>query len=165
MPDNTDSNNINPQVRRVDIGKRTLRKISIYPLSLADQLSLTEMITAAIEAFFKTNPDESDESMVQFVSFMLELIKENIDKILEMITDEGKEVLNDITNAQLMDIAEVVYRDNYEGPVGKAMSLFERERPAETESQSKKPLRRVVRPMDTGSGGSTDAATEKAASL
>ena len=38
---------VNPQVKSIKLGVRTLRKITIYPLSVADQLELTDMITEA----------------------------------------------------------------------------------------------------------------------
>ncbi|MCK5607766.1 hypothetical protein KAR91_38140 [Candidatus Pacearchaeota archaeon] len=155
MPDTTDSSTINPQVRETDIGKRTLRKVSIYPLSLADQLNLTDLITEAMTAFFNTNPEESDESMVQFIGFMIDLIKKNIDKLVETITDEGKGILEEITNVQLMNIAEIIYVDNFEGPVKKAMSLFLEKRPMGSESPSPKPLRRAVKSTPSRSTVST----------
>lgn len=146
MPDSTDNQNINPQVRSVSVGKRTLRNISIYPLSLADQLDLTDLVTQGINAFLKTSPDESDESMMQFIALVIGLIKENIDKVLEMITDEGKDILKEITNEQLSVIVEYVYGDNFEGPIKKAVSLFGERGPIlKQPSPSKKPSPRVVR--------------------
>lgn len=152
MPDTTDSSKLNPQVRTTDIGKRTLRKIPIYPLALADQLNLTDLISKGVNAFFEMSASEDEnESMMQFISFALGLLKDNIDRIVEMLTDEGKEVLKDITNVQLMEIVEIVYVENFEGPAGKAMSLFGKERPTENELPSKKPLPRVARSIPTRS--------------
>jgi hypothetical protein len=150
MPDSTDSQRLNPQVRSVEIGKRTLRNIPIYPLSLGDQLDLTDLITKGINAFMQTNPDESDESMVQFISIILGLIKENIEEIIEMITGEGKEILKEITNQQLSEVVEIVYTENYEGPLGKLTSLFQEKGPMTTPlSPSPKRSPRVVRPTAT----------------
>ena len=151
MPDSSDFQNINPQVRSVTIGKRTLRKISIYPLSLGDQLDLTDLINQAVNSFLQLSPDMSDEAMIQFVAFVLKLIKENIDRLLEMITSEGVTILKEITNEQLMDIVEVVYKDNFEGPIKKARSLFPAVK-GQTEIPSsplRKPSRRAVRSMVT----------------
>ena len=124
MPDSTDTRKLNPQVRSVDIGKRTLRNIPIFPLSLGDQLDLTDLINQAMNAFFNMSPDETDEGLIKFIAFVLELIKENIERIIEMITEEKKEILKEITNSQLMEIVEIVYEENFEGPLKKVSSLF-----------------------------------------
>ena len=150
MPDSSDNNKINPQVRSVEIGKRTLRNLSIYPLSLSDQLDLTDLINKGLNAFLKLGPDESDQGMMQFIAFILELIKENIERIIEMITDEDKEILKEITNVQLMEIVEIVYKENFEGPLKKASSLFPKVKRQEQASPSLKPSRRVAR--STGMG-------------
>jgi hypothetical protein len=145
MPESSDDKKLNPQVRSVEIGKRTLRNLSIYPLSLSDQLSLTDIINKGLNAFLQMSPDESDEGMMQFISFILELIKKNIERIIEMITDEDKKVLEDVTNVQLMEIVEIVYEENFEGPLGKLKSLFPEVKRPEQSSPSPKPSRRVVR--------------------
>ncbi len=41
---------INPQIMEIEIGIREMRKIKIYPLSMSDQLGLTNMISTAIAA-------------------------------------------------------------------------------------------------------------------
>ena len=41
---------LNPQVAEVEIGVRNLRKITIYPLSIADQLSTTDLVSEAIRS-------------------------------------------------------------------------------------------------------------------
>ena len=44
---------LNPQVADVEVGVRNLRKIQIYPLSVADQLATTDLITEAIAGFMR----------------------------------------------------------------------------------------------------------------
>jgi len=149
MPDSSDDRKLNPQVRSVEIGKRTLRNLSIYPLSLSDQLNLTDLVNKGLNAFLQMAPDENEEGMMQFIAFVLSLIKENIERIVEMITDEDKSILEEITNVQLMEIVEIVYKENFEGPLGKLTSLFPEVKRQEQLSPSPKRSPRVVRSTAT----------------
>ena len=83
---------LNPNIASVEIGIRSIRKIKIYPLSIADQLEFTDLITDTLQTFFKEKSGfEGEESDMQFVNFMLTVIKENLGKILEMVTSHVSE--------------------------------------------------------------------------
>lgn len=113
---------INPQITEVEIGIREMRKIKIYPLSMSDQLSLTHLISEAIAVYAAKEDDED----IAVVAFILELVKENIGRILTMVTDEDDKLLNEISNLQAASIAETVYEMNY-GIVAKNFkSLFDK---------------------------------------
>ena len=43
---------INPQITDVTIGVRSLRSLTIYPLSMSDQLKTTDLIKQAVAGFF-----------------------------------------------------------------------------------------------------------------
>jgi len=123
---------INPQVKDVKIGIRSLRKIKIYPLSVADQLELTDMITEAVGVFFSIEAEgvkaEGGPPM-EFVVFVVGLIKENIGEIITKVTGEedSDAVLSEMTNEQLSEIVSVIYKENFEGPFGKLVDLFQGE--------------------------------------
>lgn len=146
-PEN-ESKRLNPQIREVEIGVRVLRSIKIYPLSMADQLKLSNAITTALKGFFAMG----DQSDVAFVVYILEVIKKDMGTILELLTDEedrnGGPLLDDITNEQMTNIAEIVYEVNYKTLSKKVNDLLKR-----APKGSLPPLKRSLR----GSSGNTQA--------
>lgn len=150
---------LNPRVKEVEIGIRHSRKIKIYPLSIGDQLDLDDLLKQALSEFSKV--DSSEQSIVTFVSSMLSIVREKLPVILNMITDEEDTVklLYEITNDQAMEIATVIYGNNYEGLVKKVMSLLPQG--METLSATEKPLRRAARSTTTDSKTSTENPSEK----
>ncbi len=137
MPENTNDTRLNPGVVDVDIGIHNLRTIKIYPLSVADQMQLADIITKALQKFFlhgggQTLKDIKDE---EFVRFALSLIVENLEKILLLVTNisrpksvfnflnKKKNFLYDITNSQMVEIADIIFRVNYADPLKNGVSL------------------------------------------
>jgi len=123
---------LNPQISEVKIGKRTLRKITIYPLSLGDEIKLTGIITKAVS----NAPVDGDD--LAFVAFIVTLIEENLGTILQLVTDEedADALMSDITNLQGGEIAEIIYDVNYDavaknlkGLFSKIKNVFRLERP------------------------------------
>lgn len=160
MPDE-DRSQLNPQIASATIGVRNLREISIYPLSLGDQLSTTNIIT---EAFVIVSGAEDD---IEVAGAAVKLIEQNFPLIIEFITDADKdtapEYLNDITNAQAVEIAEIVYEQNYASLIKKVKGLFERIAEEMKKIPSKGPLPPSVKSTDTDSETSTEEDSEKAA--
>ena len=133
---------LNPQIHEVPIGTRELRKIKIYPLAAGHQLELTDLISDSVAAFMEI--EGKGEDMIKFVSFILGLIKENIGRIIKYITEENESILMEISNDQLADIVEIVYKENFEGPIKKVQALFLKGR-ENINPQSKKPAQPSVR--------------------
>lgn len=114
---------LNPQSVGVEVGVRSLRTITLYPLSMADQLKTTDLIAKALEGFV----GRGDMGDMAFVSFCLELIKENLAKILGMVTDEdGEKLLQELTNPQGMQIVEHIFDMNYGSIAKNVQSLAEK---------------------------------------
>jgi len=111
MPEN-EERKLNPQIVDVEIGVRNLRKITLYPLSMADQLKLTDIIVTAAVSAAKTNSD------MAVPAFIVQMLQENIGKIIQMVTDEDESVVSDISNMQAVEIADVLFDVNY-GAVAK----------------------------------------------
>lgn len=118
---------LNPQIREVLIGTRELRKVTIYPLSAADQFKLSDIIQKGMAMFFEQNAD--DAFGPEMIAAVMELIKENIGSIIKIVAPSIRAdvFMKNVTNDQLSEIIGHVYRDNYEKPVKNVMSLFERE--------------------------------------
>jgi hypothetical protein len=114
---------LNPQAVDAIIGVRSLRKITIYPLSMSDQLRTTDLIAKIMEGF-ATRTDLED---VAFVAYIVEIIKENLAEILGMVTElDGKDLLKDLTNKQGVEIAEHVFDMNYGSIAKNVRSLAEK---------------------------------------
>lgn len=159
---------INPQVKDVKIGIRSLRKIKVYPLSLADQLEITDMITEAIGVFFSLEAEGkmSEGPPTEFVVFVLQMIKDNIGDLIIKVTGEedSDAVLKELSNAQLADIVAIVYKDNFADPLEKIVDTFQAENEETMTGSILERLRSpsVVSTEDTSSKTSSEKATGKA---
>jgi hypothetical protein len=160
MPDE-DRTQLNPQIATTEIGRRTLRELKIYPLSLGDQLATSSIIKDAFSAVASSDDD------VEMAGIVMGLLEQNIPLILEYIVDTDEEVVNDllkdITNTQAVTIAEIVFEQNYESLIKKVKGLFDRMmKKMENIPPSKRPLPESVSSTDTDSKTSTEKDSEKA---
>jgi hypothetical protein len=104
---------------------------------------------------------------MEFVSWMFQLIRDNLNKIFGYIApDEEADIFNEITNEQLAEIVEIVYRINFEGPAKKVISLFpkEEEEIETTTSSLENSLQPSVENTDTDLKTSTRKPIKKAVS-
>jgi len=118
------SEKLNPQIRTMNIGTKKLFEIKIYPLSFADQTKMTDLITQAVQKIFAERQGLEKAPNIEVVSVLVGLVKENIEKLLLLVTDDGKKVLESITNLQLFEIASIVYEMNYEAIAKNVKDLF-----------------------------------------
>jgi hypothetical protein len=148
------SQSMNPRVRVLEVGIRTIRKIKIYPLSVADQFELSDSITEGIQLYAK----EAGESLTaESVSKLIDLIRKKLPDILRLITPEeknSKALLKELDNYQLAEIAQIVFEDNYGEPVKKLVSLF---RPG-MQQQNESALERLSQ-LSAGTTPATDSNT------
>lgn len=159
MSGNTTSlSGMNPKIREVEIGTRDLRRIRIYPLSMKDQLELSDLISEGITGYFQTQ-NEGD-SLAAFVAFCVRLIKDNMARLLSILTDEeGSNLIGEIDNDQLTKIADIVFEVNFGGPLKNLTSLLEKYKTImgkkEEKSHSRRLSRQSVKPTDTDQNIST----------
>jgi hypothetical protein len=144
------------------VGTRTLREIKIYPLAFGKQLEMTDMITEALSAWFaKDEMEEGDPHNLAFTQIILGIIKDNLGKIVTLATDEdqGPGLLDDLSNLQMVELAEHILNMNYvavaesknvTGLLEKMRNLFLSRRPSVVSAST----------TDTGSSTSTPAAGE-----
>lgn len=113
---------LNPDIVEVDVGVRELKTLHVYPLSFRDQMEATELITQALQAITA----RQDSNDVEFVAGLLEVLKANMGRVLELVTDpeeRGEDLLADLTNNQACELAEEIYRVNYEAIQKKIMAV------------------------------------------
>lgn len=120
---------LNPQIASLEIGIRNLRTIKIYPLSFGDQLEMTDLITETIQKFIEARGEKLQEDNVEFVQFIIDLLRKNLSKIIRLISDEEDTLLKEITNVQVVDMVNIIYEMNYEESIKNAQSLFEKIKP------------------------------------
>ena len=119
---NDDMNRLNPLIKEVTIGVRALRSIKLYPLSMADQLSLSAILVKTIQEMY----GKMTEDNIVFAEAIQKAISENIGKVLAFATDEGESLLKEISNEQALEIAEMIYDMNYGILEKKVKSLIEK---------------------------------------
>lgn len=127
---------LNPRITDVVIGIRDMRTIKIYPLSFHDQMETTDIITTGLVEFFEKGDEvkqaeiletSEDQQDINFVTFIIELIKDNIGRILGLATGEdGSKLLKEMDNVQVTEVVEIIFEKNF-GDSGKNVaSLIEK---------------------------------------
>ena len=115
MEQTPEDRKLNPQITELLIGVRDLRKVKLYPLSLGDQLELSDIIQQGLTAFFQIEQG-NEQSLAMFTGHMFTLVKENIGRLIGLLaldeTDTNK-VLKEITNTQIEEAVRIIYRVNY----------------------------------------------------
>ena len=142
---------LNPDIKEVTIGVRKLRKIMLYPLSVVDQMKVTDLFQEALGAFL-ANKDGND---AQFIALFIAIIKTNLAKVHALVVDveeDAEKLLTEITNNQLTVIANVLYEMNY-ALISKNVSGLLKKLPQvqKKESPLERPLQPSVKSMDTDS--------------
>jgi len=122
----SDTKKLNPEVKTATIGVRVLREISVYPMSVGEQVKLTDVITETMKKFLEEGKEKEVDA--EFVEFLVGLIKEKVSEIIMIVTDETDAdlILNDMTNDQLVDFAEIVYDMNFGGAKKKFQTLIKK---------------------------------------
>ena len=107
----TDEKRLNPDIRIITYGKKELKELTLYPLSIGDQFKVTDMITMIVQQLV-SGTREGHLSDFVFMTAVMQALETNLGKILSLIADipedEAKEIVNILTNTQLLDIVESV---------------------------------------------------------
>ena len=118
--------NANPDIKTIHVGVRELRKVFIYPLSMNDQFQLLEKLSTAIQKIAEGKQLDL-KSNIEGVAFMKDVITENLEQILEYVTDlEERPQLKEITNNQLYEIVNIIFSVNFESMIKNFKDLFQR---------------------------------------
>ena len=120
-----DFEKLNPQITTVEYGIRELKELTLYPMSVPDQMRLTDTIQKVLNEVFANKTLNN----VEFVKFLVGLIKENLLEILKLSTGLKKSELNslleDTTSMQAWNMAETIYRVNLGDILKNVKSLIE----------------------------------------
>jgi len=149
--ENNEMEILNPDIQEVTVGVRKLRKVTLYPLSVVDQMKVTDLFQEAFGAFIASK----NLNEMQFVALFITILKTNLPKVLALVTDpeeDSEKLLSEITNNQLTVIANVLYEMNY-AMISKNVNGLLKKLPQTTvkESPLARPLQPSVKSMDTNS--------------
>ena len=120
---------LNPSITDTMIGIRELKKITIYPLSLADEFKMTELIATVVSEVASAQEGEDGVLLLKIITAVKNNIKELLQYVLEMGTPVD-EILHDITNDQVMDIATIIFEVNYANSIKNFKDLIKKAKPA-----------------------------------
>ena len=141
---------LNPDIQEVTVGVRKLRKITLYPLSVVDQMKVTDLFQEVLGAFL-ANKEAGD---LQFVALFIAIIKTNLAKVLALVIEpeeDSEALLSEITNNQLTVIANVLYEMNYALISKNVSGLLKKLPQVKKESPLERPLQQSVKSMDIDS--------------
>jgi len=122
-----ESRTINPEIRTLTIGARKPREITLYPLSITDQMKLTDRFSEVLKEFGQTDRENMTNEMA--IQQLKDLIQNNLPEIMSYVVDpEENDVptLDEITNKNLYEIAATIFEVNYEGLIKNFKNLFNR---------------------------------------
>lgn len=122
---------LNPDIRNIEYGKREIKSLQIFPLSIRDQFKLSDMITKVVTGIVDAQ-EQNQFSDMAFMHQVMGAIEANIAQILcvsaDISIEESNEVLDTMTNPQLVELVEIIWVVNYEPAIKKGKDLFERGR-------------------------------------
>ena len=136
MTQNNEKRNINPDAAKVQVGARTIREIIIYPLSISDQMQLTDKFSEIVQKFseFDSNKMTNEDA----IKFFKDFLSDNLPEFMEFVVNPNENAvptLDEVTNKQLAEIAENVFRINYEDMIKNFKDLFKRAQEAMNQEQ------------------------------
>ena len=122
-----DNRTINPEARTITIGARKPRQITIYPLSITDQMKLTDRFSEVVQEFGQT--DRENMTNETAIEQLKNLIKDNLPEVMSYVVDPDENdipTLDEITNRNLYEIAKAIFEMNYEDIIKNFKDLFGR---------------------------------------
>ena len=163
---------LNPQITTTEIGIKSLREVTIFPLSLADQTKTARIMAKAFqEVMEKLSSFEGDEdnpgdenlasmakqlSDVDVMEFIASAIQENLDIILGLVVDSSEKIsMEELTNDQFYNLVEIIYEVNYEATSKNFMALLKRVRGAVSPEKKIKKVSHLKKSSPPSAGSTT----------
>lgn len=122
---------LNPQIRTVEVGRKTIREVTIYPLSLSDQFRTTDLISGLVNQVLDFLEKQKDVELpekardVDIIKEIAAAVEANLTQILDFVVDPAEKIaLDDITNLQFSELADLIYEVNYSGAAGNFQGLI-----------------------------------------
>lgn len=118
---------MNPDITNLTYGKKELKILVVYPLSIGDQFKVTNMITEIVKNLVENKGTAADYA---FMTAIMNALEKNLSKILSLVADiveaEANDIVNSLTNTQFVALVETIWTVNYEPALKKGQDLFDR---------------------------------------
>ena len=123
--DMTDLNQIVPEVRIINIGKKILEEKEILPLSFTDQRKFLQII---VKFFVELAPKwQGSSSPSEVITDIKKILEDNIELLVEMVYDGDRDdFLAKMTNSQCIDLIDNIWEVNYQFPLEKGTMTFQK---------------------------------------
>lgn len=113
-----------PEVSTMKIGKKVLEEKEILPLSFIDQKKVLNVISSVISTSVSKWRELPQEEMVEDFK---NTIVDNIELFVSLVYEGDKEeFLNKMTNMQMIQLADIIWRVNFESPLEEGKKLFQK---------------------------------------
>jgi len=120
---------LNPDIRDITYGKKELKTLTLYPLSVGDQFKVTDIVTKVVQDLVR-GQQEGKTGDFAFMTVVIEALEKNLGQVLTIVADisekEAKAVISQLTNTQFANVVESIWVVDYEPMLKKGKSLLER---------------------------------------
>jgi len=109
---------LNPKMGTIAIGKKYLRDVEVYPLSLGDQFEVSDLFTEILSMFvilMQAGEEDQTQTAIGMTTTIFRIARENLGKIISLTTDEDPDIMvKEITNDQVEAYLNLIYQMNFE---------------------------------------------------
>lgn len=114
-------------------GRQNEHTLTLYPMSMADQLKITGVIAAVISVVGETSKSITDGQMtdIDFIGAIANAVRDNFIQVAAIVSGKAvdnpmiMELPDHVTNMQFMEFANYVWETNYGAVRKNYSSLFE----------------------------------------
>jgi hypothetical protein len=129
----SDYQKLNPMTKKMDIGKRQLEEIEIFPLTIGEQLQVGNFISelaSEVSVAIEMSKQKDMDINAAIISAVMESLKKNLAGIIasacDIDQDKANEIMGKITNVQLVTFLTYVWETSFEEALKNGVSLFEK---------------------------------------
>ncbi len=114
---------LNPRIKELDLGVEELTTYKIFPLSMADEFKISDIIAKAMAEI--ANVEGGGDVVI--INKVLAVIKDNLGTIIEMVTKkDNRPKMDDMDNVQFSELAELIFDVNFAGAIKNFRSLVDK---------------------------------------
>lgn len=142
---------LNPEVRKISVGKKSLTEFEVYPLSIGDQKKVSRTLIDAYKSFSERVNNLPPEEQERAIDIVIDAVYEDIPKVLALVIDEdldkSREVFDSMSNPQLSELVDMVWEMNYECLEKNRSGLFRTIISAFRQGQADQEVKKKVRKL------------------
>lgn len=124
----SDTVGLRPDIQEWEFGIRELTRVKVYPLSMSDQLDFIPKAYRGFQDVVQKGDkftDDSEETNMLVMNEIITFIQQEIEALSLLVLD-NKVDFTKCTNAQIVNLATIIYDVNYGDSLKNAKSLMEK---------------------------------------